>query len=200
MTSTIPAETWVSAPFTDDKYNFIDKLKLLNHPDFVDNISDTNHYQHVYIIPNRYITNSCAREFPYDKWTSDMEISSQSTSVSVSCSSDDTVPYSSSEVTPESSEEMHIDDPLLYPSDEVTPESSEEIHIDNPLLAPIETLSSHKRLMLSPSCFLNGCVCGHNFDFRDMAYESRKRKPAPSGGVTIRPKIPPISAKLRNIY
>lgn len=65
------------------------------------------------------------------------------------------------------------------------------------LLPSMEVIIPYKRLDLAPSCFLNGCVCGHHFEFRDMAYESRKRRNSGSSGVTIRPKTPPISAKLR---
>ncbi len=52
-----------------------------------------------------------------------------------------------------------------------------------------------KQLKLSPSCILKGCVCGHQVIYRDMVYESRKKRI--SQGVTIRPKIPPIKVKLK---
>jgi hypothetical protein len=55
----------------------------------------------------------------------------------------------------------------------------------------------HKRLLLAPSCFTEGCICGHNFEFRDMVCASRKRTRCQ--GITIIPKTRPISAKLRYI-
>lgn len=56
---------------------------------------------------------------------------------------------------------------------------------------------THKCVNLAPSLFLNGCICGHNIEFRDAVYETRKRKPMRVTGVTIRPKVAPIAAKLR---
>lgn len=66
-------------------------------------------------------------------------------------------------------------------------------------LPSMEPIIPYKRLKLAPSCFTHGCVCGHNFEFRDMACESRKHKPNRHSGVTIKPKIPPITAGLRTI-
>jgi hypothetical protein len=56
---------------------------------------------------------------------------------------------------------------------------------------------SHKRLNLSPSFFVNGCFCGHNFGHRDIGYNNKKRHVVKCSGVTIKPKIPPITPKMR---
>jgi hypothetical protein len=66
------------------------------------------------------------------------------------------------------------------------------------LLPSMELIIPHKRVRLTPSCFINGCVCGHQFEFRDMAYENRKRRNTRCPGITIKPKTSPIAAKLRN--
>lgn len=52
-----------------------------------------------------------------------------------------------------------------------------------------------RKLDLLPSCFENGCICGHNIEFRDLV-ETQKRKNTRRPGVTIRPKTPPIAIKL----
>lgn len=56
---------------------------------------------------------------------------------------------------------------------------------------------SKKRLNLAPSCFTNGCVCGHHIEFRDVIVDQRKRRNTRCPGVTIRPKAPFISIKLK---
>lgn len=64
-------------------------------------------------------------------------------------------------------------------------------------LPSMEIITQHRRLKLAPSCFLNGCICGHHVEFRDMAYETRKRRNTRCPGVTIRPKIPPVAIGMR---
>ena len=95
--------------------------------------------------------------------------------------------------TPSSNDDMSISP--LSSNDETNADLFQDY--ENRILPSMELIVPHKRLDVSPSCFLNGCVCGHHFEFRDMAYESRKRRNTRSSGVTIRPKIPPITAKLR---
>jgi hypothetical protein len=220
MTSTIFATTWNSTPFNNDKYNFIDKLKLFDgghieispgckysqeylHADH-NTISDT---QQLYRFPNRQqcINNTCAKEatygqkcsYPIFTYGSNFDIkdnsgifslSSQTTSTSSSYCSDESIP--SCETTYESSDDSA--------NAQCSP-AIDEMCIDNNLLPIMTLISPYRHLEMSPSYFLNGCVCGHNFEFRDMVYESRKRKYPKSLGVTIRPKTIPISAKLRCI-
>lgn len=79
--------------------------------------------------------------------------------------------------------------------------SSDEMSVDSITCSKqVNTeISTHKYLTLAPSCFINGCICGHDLEFRDMAYESRKRRHPKSSGVTIRPKTSPLSIKLKHI-
>jgi len=60
--------------------------------------------------------------------------------------------------------------------------------------------SDHRRLELAPSCFLNGCICGHDIEFRDMVYDTRKRRNTRCQGVTIKPKTQPVSVSLRRAH
>lgn len=53
-----------------------------------------------------------------------------------------------------------------------------------------------KVMKLSPSSFVNGCVCGHHIIYRDVICEPRKKI---SNGIAIRPKIPPTKVKLKLI-
>lgn len=55
----------------------------------------------------------------------------------------------------------------------------------------------HKRLQLTPSAFSHGCICGHHVQYRDMVYETRKRRYPKSMGITIRPKTPALTIALR---
>lgn len=105
-------------------------------------------------------------------------------------------PKTDAESSPESSSISSSD----YDNDSSPSPSSNDSSYDSgsdTMLPSMELIVPYKRLDLAPSCFLNGCVCGHHFEFRDMAYESRRRRNPRSNGVTIRPKTPPISAKLR---
>lgn len=58
-------------------------------------------------------------------------------------------------------------------------------------------IHKHKTIHLTPSSFPNGCICGHHIQYRDMVYETRKRRNSKIMGVTIRPKTPAISLTLR---
>ena len=84
-----------------------------------------------------------------------------------------------------------------------TPISSQDLSLesidsdDSDAIDLINKLRRQKRLNVAPSCFTHGCVCGHNIEFRDMAYETRKRRIVRSSGVTIKPKIEPISVGLK---
>jgi len=78
------------------------------------------------------------------------------------------------------------------PFDEYVYDTSDEMSIKTPSISV-----PSKNITLSPSCFLNGCSCGHGVIFRDMIYESRKNRCYKSRGVTIRPKIPAINVALR---
>ena len=84
-------------------------------------------------------------------------------------------------------------------SDPMSCDSSDDSHSDKSSVPTMELISSHKRLNLTPSCFINGCVCGHNFEFRDMVHENRSRRLIHGCGITIRPKVPPINTKFRSI-
>lgn len=50
---------------------------------------------------------------------------------------------------------------------------------------------------LPPSRFMHGCICGHNVEIRDLIYDHRKRN-LRCPGITIRPKVAPISLKFRS--
>ena len=67
----------------------------------------------------------------------------------------------------------------------------------NPVYIGKITETIHKRIQVAPSLFLNGCVCGHHVNFRDVIHDPRKRKNTRRPGITIRPKTPPISIGLR---
>lgn len=114
--------------------------------------------------------------------------------------SDDT-PMLSDELSTPSPTSSDSDGSSLYissDSDNASPEISDDSDDShNSSIPRLEFILPHKRLNLAPSCFTHGCVCGHGFEFRDMAYESRKRRNNRAPGVTIRPKVAPIAAKLR---
>jgi hypothetical protein len=93
--------------------------------------------------------------------------------------------------------------PILTPSvstaSSCTMSSSSDLSIsDENDLTIGNNCVTHKHLNIPPSCFTHGCVCGHNFEFRDMAYEIRKRTSNRSSGVTIKPKIKPVTIKLKD--
>lgn len=72
----------------------------------------------------------------------------------------------------------------------------QDLNMEPTCTAEMDTINFRKRLRLTPSYFINGCVCGHELEFRDMAaYGGRKQHKCP--GITIRPKTPPIAARLR---
>lgn len=81
--------------------------------------------------------------------------------------------------------------------DEVDCDGVETQLVDIPLPS-MENIFPHKRLNLPPSCFAGGCVCGHQFEHRDVYYERRKLKLLRSPGITIRPKCAPVNIKLRS--
>lgn len=56
-------------------------------------------------------------------------------------------------------------------------------------------IRSEKKLGLAPSFFSNGCICGHNIEYRGTVCDIKTRKHI-RNGVTIRPKNPPISVFL----
>lgn len=58
-----------------------------------------------------------------------------------------------------------------------------------------ETTMQYK---LTPTHFKHGCICGHQIKYRHMFREQRTRRYNKVPGITIRPKIPPIKAKLRD--
>ena len=235
ITSTVSAATCVPTPFNDDKYNFIDKLKIYNgerhhYNENLSNLDTEIHSVSLSVIkisseiPTtnlnckqslRNETNavfldqvplsiSCSqslsvikisKEIPipqYESWSRGKRIEDSLTGSAVS----------SVDISENSSSQSNSISPSYYsdesiPSDETIYESSEEMSIDNTKLPTMELIAPYKHLSLAPSCFVNGCICGHDFEFRDMAYEPRKRRYPKSSGVTIRPKINPISAKLR---
>lgn len=101
-----------------------------------------------------------------------------------------------------------ISDRSSNPSTDSTPElslgsgqSSSDDDLQQQLAAlplpSMELILPHRRLALPPSCFPNGCICGHQLEHRDVVYEPRKRKNLRSPGVTIRPKVTPVDLKLR---
>lgn len=171
--------------------------------------------------PNNNSSTFLHSEFPkYNIWTTpmfylgtgtnrrrDMDNSEYSSSFSESNNSDLSSPSSNDEMSlspPSSNDDMLLSTPSSNEEMLSTPSSTDETNCDlfddyDTRLPSMELIVPHKRLDLSPSCFLNGCVCGHHFEFRDMAYESRKRRNIKSSGVTIRPKTPPIKAKLRQV-
>lgn len=118
----------------------------------------------------------------------------------------------SSECSPESSPESSPsgDDFESLESSEFTSELSSESSpskedLDEDLereldllpLPSMELISPHKRLDLPPSYFPSGCICGHMFDYRDVIYESRKRRHIRVPGITIHPKTPVVHIRLR---
>lgn len=94
---------------------------------------------------------------------------------------------------PELSEKHHL--LIIDDSGSDSSGSEENCNISIPIMEPI---MPYKQVRLPPSCFINGCICGHNFEFRDMAYEIKKRRNTRCPGITIKPKVPAITAKLRN--
>lgn len=56
---------------------------------------------------------------------------------------------------------------------------------------------TYKCVDLTPSSFIHGCVCGHDVEYRDAVYENRRRKRGGLAGLTFKPKVAPIAAKLR---
>lgn len=152
----------------------------------------------------KHSSNNLSRDFPLrdstdystptstDSYNSGPDSSRNSTSNSPM--EESSSPLSKSLSSPISSNEYDDSSP---PSSNDDPSDSSYDSGSDGLLPSMELIVPYKRLDLAPSCFLNGCVCGHHFEFRDMAYESRKHRNPRSNGVTIRPKTQPISAKLR---
>jgi hypothetical protein len=155
-------------------------------------------------------------EFPkYDIWNTPIFnhqeiLNDMNDSLTVSDCSLSSSPESTPDISSESSPSTSSDDIFIDSSESPPSTSSDDIFIDSSdssdsdnsellALPTMEPIVPYRRLNLTPSCFLNGCICGHKFEFRDMAYESRKRRNIRSNGVTIRPKTPPINAKLRRI-
>jgi hypothetical protein len=99
-----------------------------------------------------------------------------------------------SDSSPPDSITSHCPDDMICDSSDIL--SEENTYCES--VPSIEITPPHKYVHLTPSCFLNGCVCGHGFEFRDMAYEARKRRAPRVTGVTIRPKTSPLAIKLRN--
>lgn len=85
-------------------------------------------------------------------------------------------------------------------SDQSALSGTDELSVDSDdldfSLPSMEAIVPRRRLDLPPSCFQSGCICGHQFEFRDMVYISRKKNTR-SPGVTIRPRVAPITARLR---
>ncbi len=57
---------------------------------------------------------------------------------------------------------------------------------------------TYKRPNIPASYFSHGCTCGHNICYRDMFSVPWNKKNI-NFGPTIKPKVPPINAKLRKI-
>ena len=87
-------------------------------------------------------------------------------------------------------------DPNSNDSVELDDQRDKNINYTLPYMVPIH---KHKRLNIGPSCFHNGCICGHNIEYRDMVYETRKHRNIKVLGVTIRPKTPAINVRLRKL-
>ena len=58
----------------------------------------------------------------------------------------------------------------------------------------VSPLVNHKRVRLPPSYFCNGCICGHNVEFRDMLQPRGRIR---NYGVTVRPRTIPIKPRFR---
>jgi len=87
-------------------------------------------------------------------------------------------------------------DPNSNDSIELDETRDKNINYTLPYMVPI---NKHKRLNIGPSCFHSGCICGHNIEYRDMVYETRKHRNIKVLGVTIRPKTPAINIGLRKL-
>lgn len=136
---------------------------------------------------------SDGRDFPiYDMWKGRSPPSIKNI-FDASDSSSEAISPSSSVVFDTSSD----DSPGSTPSP--TDSSREDSCVEGDFSIPtMENIVTFKRLNLTPSGFTNGCICGHHVEFRDMVYETRKRRNTRCPGVTIRPKTPPIIIKLRS--
>lgn len=55
-----------------------------------------------------------------------------------------------------------------------------------------------KKVDLNPSGFVQGCICGHDIEIRDIIYDNRKRRNMRCPGVTIKPKTSPVRLNLRD--
>lgn len=98
--------------------------------------------------------------------------------------------------TTQSSSEMTCDSEDVT-SDEVTNFISDNFCIEGPTSSEI-LLCPYKRVNLDPSYFRHGCICGHNFKFRDIALPHRNKKYQRPTEVTIRPTSPIVPIKLRS--
>lgn len=87
--------------------------------------------------------------------------------------------------------------PSYYPfknieSNELTSNNFNLIKSDNNTPCPI-----HKSLLIPPSRFDNGCICGHNIIFRDILLNYNAKKQNRISGLNIKPKTKPITLKLK---
>lgn len=88
-----------------------------------------------------------------------------------------------------------------------TPEISSDDNSDCQLLEvplamslpSMENITPYKRLDLPATCFPNGCICGHQFEYRDVFYDTRKRRNLRAPGITIRPQVAPVPVSLRTL-
>lgn len=55
-------------------------------------------------------------------------------------------------------------------------------------------ISKIKKIALKPSCFQNGCICGHKEEYRDLITDRRKNI---RNGITIKPKIKPVNITMK---
>jgi hypothetical protein len=117
--------------------------------------------------------------------SSQSRVAASSSSGTPSISDDSSTP--SSELTPD----------LSSGSDEFGPDEEEPEEPGEQFPLPsMELIVPHRRLSLPPSCFQHGCICGHQFEYRDTVYLHR-RKNNRATKLTIHPKVAPISARLR---
>jgi hypothetical protein len=131
--------------------------------------------------------------------SSDSEIFTPVSSPDIESNSDDFTTASSSDIESNSNDFTPVSSPDIESnSNDFTPASSPELKRENTSDVTVTKFVRRKQLNLEPSCFLNGCVCGHHLDIRDMVYDTRKRKINRCSGVTIRPKTPPILVRLKH--
>lgn len=89
---------------------------------------------------------------------------------------------------------------MLEDSSSSTPELSSDDSSDCQVLPTMENITPYKRVGLPATCFVNGCICGHQFEYRDVFYDSRKRRHIRSPGITIKVQSTPVPVSLRSIH